>query len=147
MGKVPLLLGYSTVRADVRNGMVSLDLRSNDGSKREVAADHVIAATGYKVDLERLKFLTPEIRSKVEAVNNTPLLSSFFESSIPGLYFVGVSAANSFGPLMRFAYGAGFAASRVTKSVGKSLSRGRAFGPAPKAVSTKNEESEIVSSR
>ena len=147
VGKVPLLLGYSTERADVRHGMVSLDLRANDGSKREVSADHVIAATGYKVDLERLKFLTPEIRSNLEAVNSTPILSSSFESSILGLYFVGISAANSFGPLMRFAYGAGFAASRVTKSVDKSLSRGRAFGPAPKAASAKDEETEVVSSR
>jgi len=35
----------------------------------------------------------------------------------------------------------------VTKSVGKSLSRGRAFGAAPKAASTKDEETEVVSSR
>jgi hypothetical protein len=44
-----------------------------------------------------------------------PALSSNFESSIPGLYFVGATAANTFGPLLRFAYGAGFAAQRVSK--------------------------------
>jgi hypothetical protein len=33
---------------------------------------------------------------------------------IRGLYFVGAAAANSFGPLMRFAFGAGFAARRLT---------------------------------
>jgi hypothetical protein len=39
------------------------------------------------------------------------------------LYFVGVSAANSFGPVMRFAFGAGFAAKTVTQALSKVLSR------------------------
>jgi hypothetical protein len=42
-------------------------------------------------------------------------LSSHFESSVPGLYFVGTSAANSFGPLLRFAFGARFTATHLTK--------------------------------
>jgi hypothetical protein len=41
------------------------------------------------------------------------MLNRYFESSIPGLYFIGAAAANSFGPLLRFAYGAKFAANRV----------------------------------
>jgi hypothetical protein len=32
---------------------------------------------------------------------------------------VGVAAANSFGPVMRFAFGAGFAARTVTQSLAK----------------------------
>jgi hypothetical protein len=31
------------------------------------------------------------------------------------LYMVGVASANSFGPLMRFAYGAGFTARLITR--------------------------------
>jgi hypothetical protein len=68
-----------------------------------------------------LKFLSSEISSKVKVVNKAPVLSSTFESSVPGLYFVGVAAANSFGPVMRFAYGAGFAARTVAKAMAKSL--------------------------
>ena len=49
--------------------------------------EHIIAATGYKVDLERLKFLNPGIRSQIRAVKRVPVLSSSFESSMPGLYF------------------------------------------------------------
>jgi hypothetical protein len=86
-------------------------------------ADHVIAATGYKVDLERLTFLSSEIRSQLKSVANTPVLSSNYESSLPGLYFVGVAAANSFGPVMRFAFGADFAARTVTRALLKTLSR------------------------
>ena len=81
-------------------------------------------------------FLSPEIRSKVKAVYGSPLLSSTFESSIPGLYFVGIAAANSFGPVMRFAFGAGYAAQTLTRTMMKSLSQGPAMVQAPSVVST-----------
>jgi hypothetical protein len=38
-----------------------------------------------------------------------------FESTAPGVYFTGLSAANSFGPMMRFAYGADFTARRIAR--------------------------------
>lgn len=120
-GRVPLVLGYSVERAEVKSGKVLLQLHGADGSSRVICADHVIAATGYKVDLARLKFLSGEIRAKIKAVDSTPALSSSFESSIPGLYFVGVAAANSFGPVMRFAYGATYAARRVTQTIAKAV--------------------------
>jgi cation diffusion facilitator CzcD-associated flavoprotein CzcO len=123
MNHVPLLLGHSPERAEVRDGKVHLHLRAQDGAEREVVADHIIAATGYRVALDRLTFLSSQIRSTVRAVESTPVLSSTFESSMPGLYFVGLAAANSFGPVMRFAFGADFAARTVTGGVAKSLSR------------------------
>ena len=123
VGKVPLHLGCTPQSAEVKNGVVSLRVRAAEGSEREIVAEHVIAATGYRVDLERLTFLNPEIRTSLKALNGAPVLSSSFESSIPGLYFVGVAAANSFGPVMRFAFGAGFAARTVTRTLVKSLSR------------------------
>ncbi len=123
IGKVPLLLGYTVKGAEVRNGRVRLQLRAADGTEREVVTEHVIAATGYKVDMNRLKFVSAEIRSTLKLVNGAPVLSTGFESSIPGLYFAGLTAANSFGPVMRFAFGAGFAARTVTRAVKKSLSR------------------------
>jgi hypothetical protein len=43
------------------------------------------------------------------------VLSHRFESSVPGLYFLGLSASVSFGPLMRFMHGDEFAARRVTE--------------------------------
>jgi len=131
VGRVPLLLGYTIKRGDVQDGNVRLQLRAEDGAEREIVAEHVIAATGYKVDMGRLMFLSPEIRSKVKAVYGSPLLSSTFESSIPGLYFVGIAAANSFGPVMRFAFGAGYAAQTLTRAMMKSLSKGPALVQAP----------------
>jgi thioredoxin reductase len=123
MGKVPLLLGYTPQTAEAQGGKVQLNLRGADGSTREIVTEHVIAATGYRVDMDRLRFLSPEIRGKVNVLNGSPILSTTFESSVDGLYFVGVSAANSFGPVMRFAFGAGFAASTVTRAMLKVASR------------------------
>jgi len=139
VGKLPVLLGHTVVRAEAQGSAVRLQLRSIDGSEREIVTDHIIAATGYKVGLERLRFLSSEIRSKVKAVDGTPVLSKTFESSVPGLYFVGVASANSFGPVMRFAFGAGFAARRLAETMAKSLSLGRAFGAARRVVAVKDE--------
>jgi thioredoxin reductase len=130
IGKVPLHLSCTPQGADVENGKVRLSIQAADGSKREVVAEHIIAATGYRVDLERLKFVSPEIRSKIKTVGGAPVLSTGFESSVPGLYFAGVAAANSFGPVMRFAFGAGFAARTITRALAKSASRETASIPA-----------------
>jgi thioredoxin reductase len=136
MGKVPLHLGCTPQTAEVQNGKVHLKARTEDGSDREIVTGHVIAATGYKVDVERLQFLSPKVRSQIKALNRAPVLSSSFESSVRGLYFAGVSAANSFGPVMRFAFGAGFAARTLTRALEKSLSRVSASVSVPSAVTT-----------
>jgi Pyridine nucleotide-disulphide oxidoreductase len=122
IGRVPLLLGYTPERAEIHNGKVQLCLRALDGVERKIVADHIIAATGYKVDLTRLKFLSKEILSSLKQIDGAPALSSTFEASIPGLYFAGIAAANSFGPVMRFAFGAGFAARRLSQTMLKSVS-------------------------
>jgi thioredoxin reductase len=121
--KVPLLLGCSPEQADIHEGKVRLQLRSLDGTTKEVVTEHVIAATGYKVDLRRLPFLSQGLRSQVRVMNGAPVLASNFESSVPGLYFAGIAAANSFGPVMRFAFGAGFAARRLARTLHQSLSQ------------------------
>ncbi|MGB8985893.1 MAG: hypothetical protein WCC37_04595, partial [Candidatus Sulfotelmatobacter sp.] len=94
-----------------------------------------IAATGYRVNLDRLSFVSPEIRSKLTTLAGTPALSSTCESSVPGLYFVGIAAANSFGPVMRFAFGADFAARTVTRALTKSLSHKASLVPVRSVVS------------
>jgi len=137
VGKVPLHLGCTPQGAEVQNGRVRLRVRAADGTEHEIVTDHIIAATGYKVDLERLKFLNPDIRSKVKSLHGAPVLSSSFESSMPGLYFVGVAAANSFGPVMRFAFGAGFAARTLTRALTRSVSRQPASVPVRVVTTTK----------
>jgi hypothetical protein len=100
-----------------------LTFSAQDGTEREHVTEHVIAATGYKVDLGRLGFLGDELRSQIRSVKATPILSSDFQSSVAGLYFLGPASANSFGPVMRFAFGADFTARRITKHLTRVISR------------------------
>jgi thioredoxin reductase len=117
IGKVPLLLGCVPERAEISDNRVNLSLRSRDEKEQNVWLDHIIAATGYQVNLERLTFLSPELREKIRILDGSPILSAAFESSVPGLYFVGLAAANSFGPVMRFACGARYSARRLADEV------------------------------
>ncbi|MFZ0536532.1 MAG: NAD(P)-binding domain-containing protein [Candidatus Sulfotelmatobacter sp.] len=135
MNHVPQLLGHTVHRAEVRDNKVHLHLRGQDGAERQIQADHVIAATGYKVNLDRLSFVSSEIRSRLTTLAGTPVLASTCESSVPGLYFVGIAAANSFGPVMRFAFGADFAARTVARAMTKSLSRSAEMVSVSSAVS------------
>jgi thioredoxin reductase len=135
VGRVPLLLNCTLLHAETQGDKVRLHLRTGDGAEREILTQHVIAATGYRVNMERLQFLSPEIRSRVKVLGGSPVLSPQFESSVPGLYFIGVASTNSFGPVMRFAFGAGFAASSLTRTIAKARSKDPAFIPAPRAMS------------
>jgi Pyridine nucleotide-disulphide oxidoreductase len=143
LGKVPLMLGCSPEGAAVRNGKVILHVRQTDGTLRDVITDHVVAGTGYRVQMERLRFLKPELIAKIKTAAGSPVLSSKFESSVPGLYFVGLAAANSFGPVMRFAYGAEFAARNLTRTITRAATLGRAVSPAGCSVQVEDQVEEM----
>jgi hypothetical protein len=128
LNKFPATLGSTLREAQIIDGQVRLRVSNGQGAQKELWAEHVIAATGYKVDVERLKFLSDEIRAGIKTVESTPVLSPNFEASIPGLYFVGLSAANSFGPVMRFAFGSRFAARHLSRVISQSSARGRSMG-------------------
>ena len=116
IGRVPQLLGYTPIGAEVVGKRVRLMLVTDGGRyTHTIETDHVIAATGYRPGLDRLTFIQPGLRASISSLVDTPILSSHFQSSVAGLYFVGPIAANSFGPLMRFAVGAKYAARRLSR--------------------------------
>jgi hypothetical protein len=117
IGRVPLLLARAPRRAEIRRGRVLLQLVDRNGGPHELSTDHVIAATGYKVDLQRLTFLSEEVRSRLRSVESAPVLSPDFQSSVPGLYFVGLASANYFGPVMRFMFGARYTACQISRQL------------------------------
>jgi FAD-dependent urate hydroxylase len=88
-------------------------LRLDDGSVREV--DHVILATGYKIDVARESVIGESLRGQVQLHHGYPLLRGGFESSVPALHFVGAYSAWSFGPVMRFVAGTDFTARTIAK--------------------------------
>jgi lysine/ornithine N-monooxygenase len=117
---VPITLGRSIGGVSAGDGTVTLELApvaGTNGNTRptSVTASHVIAATGYRVDLDRLQFLDGELRRSIRLSGPAPALSSHFESSVRGLYFVGASSATTFGPVTRFVAGAAFTARRVAR--------------------------------
>jgi pyridine nucleotide-disulfide oxidoreductase len=113
MGGLVVSMGRHVVDVAQRDGRVHL--RLDDGSSREV--DHVLMATGYRVDIRRYPFLAPELVARVRCVEGHPVLDTGFETSVPGLHFVGAPAMYSFGPLLRFVSGTEFAARMVKRRV------------------------------
>lgn len=85
----------------------AVQLKLDDGSERQV--DHVVLGTGYQVDISRYDFLPPELTRDVSQFDGYPKLASGFRSSVPGLHFIGATAARSFGPLLYFVAGTEFA--------------------------------------
>jgi hypothetical protein len=120
---VRVILNAHLLAAGFEDGRPAVTLRLDGGAEQTVVADHVIAATGFRVDLRRLGFLAPELLARIEQAEHTPVLSRRFESSVAGLFMVGVAAANSFGPLLRFAYGAGFTSRRLSRHLARTRVR------------------------
>jgi thioredoxin reductase len=115
------LSGYALESAVAAGSRVELRLRHAAGKQLLLKTDHVIAATGYRLDLDRLPILDEDLRRDVRRVGGTPRLSTNFESSVPGLYFLGPLSANCFGPAMRFVLGADFTARRLCRHLASTI--------------------------
>jgi hypothetical protein len=77
--------------------------------------DHVFLATGYKINVAKLKLLPADLQRRIACADGSPMLGEGFESTVPGLHFVGPSSVASYGPLMRFIAGTGYAARSITQ--------------------------------
>jgi FAD-dependent urate hydroxylase len=114
--RMPIYCGTTVVEAREAAGRVALRLRAaKDGSERQLVVDHVIAGTGYDINVDGIGFLDPKLRGSIERLEGAPNLNATFESSVPGLRFIGPASAMSFGPLFRFVVGADYTA-RVVSS-------------------------------
>ncbi len=116
-GKVRTLLGHSVRWAEPEPGGVQIELRVNSGGTTQLRVDHLLAATGYRTDLDRLSFLDEQLRSAVQTLASSPDVGPDFQSSVPGLYFIGPAVAPTFGPVMRFVYGADYAARTASRAL------------------------------
>jgi cation diffusion facilitator CzcD-associated flavoprotein CzcO len=134
--RVPVHLRSEVDRATPRGDRLSLEVRSADGRRTTLEVDHVLAGTGYEPDVDRLTLLDPGLRARIDRVERGPALSRHFESSVPGLYFVGPATAFSFGPLFRFVAGAQFAAPAVARHVASQPQRRVAIAVPPPPVTT-----------
>ncbi|HVH78771.1 MAG TPA: NAD(P)-binding domain-containing protein, partial [Stellaceae bacterium] len=131
IGRVSYLEGYAPEKADISRGKVHLRLSRADGPQRMVAVDHVIAATGYKLDVGRIGFMDEALRTEIAVMSGLPVLSREFETSVGGLHLIGPAAAFSFGPMFRFVLGARYTARRLARHLsGKGARRPFVQSPA-----------------
>lgn len=110
---VRMTTGRNVVSATPTNGHVRAVL--DDGTERSV--DHILLATGYRIDVARYPFLAPQLLQALRRINGYPLLKNGFESSVAGLHFLGAPSAWSFGPLMRFVSGTEYTARSLARHV------------------------------
>jgi thioredoxin reductase len=108
-GKLPIHVGASLAGARQVGARLALTFRVA-GGERAFEFDHVVAGTGYTIDVDRLGFLDAELRDRLRRVDRAPALDLDFQTSVPGLYVVGPASAPSFGPLFRFVAGAAYCA-------------------------------------
>ena len=113
IGKVTLREGQTVTKLNVVDGKVAATL--TDGAR--LRADHILLATGYTVDINKLTMIHPSLLAEIRADRAIPTLSHWFESSVPGLYFIGLTSLRAFGPLYRFVAGCEAAARRVASAV------------------------------
>jgi len=111
------MLDKTHVRSAEPSGSgVRLVLDSPGRSSLEV--DHVISGTGFHVDIAQLAYLPEELRARIATFSGYPVLTRAGESTVPGLYFVGATAAFGLGPSMRFIAGTHNVAAQLVRSVG-----------------------------
>ena len=113
MDGVKITTGCSVARTFASGDLAGLEL--SDGTRREV--DHVLLGTGYRVDISRYDFLSPQIIASLKTFDGYPWLSSRLESSVAGLHFMGAPAARCFGPLVRFVSGTGYSAKALVSGI------------------------------
>jgi Pyridine nucleotide-disulphide oxidoreductase len=94
-----------------------VELSLTNGVK--LKADHIVLGTGYRVDINKLPMLHPSIVSAMRTYQKAPILNTYFESTLTGMYFVGISSLSSCGPLYRFVVGTDAAARRIAQHIAR----------------------------
>lgn len=113
--KVHLHEGQKVESMEVKNDGVDVTLSNGE----TFHVDHVALSTGYKVDLKKLTMLHPSLASQIQSDNDIPVLSHWYETSVPGLYFTGLSSMRAFGPLYRLVVGASSSGRRIAVAVAR----------------------------
>lgn len=99
--------------AEVISGRLHLIL----SDQTSIVADHIVLATGYRIDVSRLPMLDKALVKDIQTYRGNPKLQRNFESSVQGLYFTGISSAVSFGPLYRFVTGVDATAKKLARVI------------------------------
>ena len=122
-GKIETLTSHYVRHVVPEGSGVRLTLDGPQQSSIDV--DHVIAGTGFRVDLARLTILSQELQAAVATHTQYPIVNRAGESSVPGLYFAGAHTGTSLGPSVRFVAGTHNVAGVVAAAAGRRARTGR----------------------
>lgn len=116
VNKAELMTGYSIAKAAVSDGRVRLEVTGAQGA-RTIETDRIVCGTGFRADVDSLSILGRDLRASIKRENLVPKLDATFETSVPNLFAVGILSAPTFGPVMRFMFGAKHAAPIVARRI------------------------------
>jgi cation diffusion facilitator CzcD-associated flavoprotein CzcO len=100
-----------------------VQLTLSDGTV--IRCDYVLLGTGYRIDLQKINFLAPDIVAQIKTYQDSPILTRHFESTVPGLYFTGLASVASFGPLFRFVTGTDATARNIIPAIVRKVSQAK----------------------
>lgn len=107
----------SCVRIDTGELKIMFDKAPN------ITADHIIIATGFKVNIRNVPFLAAgNILSKLNINNDFPVIDEYFQTNLPGLFITSMPASQDFGPFFGFTIAVRTSAKLIGKAITKSLS-------------------------
>ncbi|HLZ59801.1 MAG TPA: NAD(P)-binding domain-containing protein [Ktedonosporobacter sp.] len=116
-GKVTLHQNTHVEKVEEVDGKAKLTFTNGE----TLVVDHIILGTGYRADIRRLPMLDSYLLDEIYAYRGCPVLNNWFETNVPGLYFLGYTSARSFGPFYRFVVGTDAAARRVAAAIARKL--------------------------
>ena len=85
----------------IENDNGELEVTLTNGATFNV--DHIVLATGYKVEISKVPLLAAgNLLKQLETRNGFPVLDDHFETSVPGLFITSMPATQDFGPFFGF---------------------------------------------
>ncbi|MGH7884602.1 MAG: NAD(P)-binding domain-containing protein [Thermodesulfobacteriota bacterium] len=90
------------------------DLHVEFDSGETLILDYIILATGYKVNMNNIPFLSSgNILEKLELINGFPVLDDYLQTNISGLFVTSMAASQQFGSFFAFTVSANASARMV----------------------------------
>ena len=97
-----------------------LEVKLDVGERLNV--DHIILATGYKVNMENVPFLAAgNVLSKLKTKGGSPVLDENFQCNIPGLFITSMAATRNFGNFFAFTVSAVASARIIGEAIKETL--------------------------
>ncbi len=131
-GVIPVHTSHQLRAAVATESGVALELSGPE--LRTLEVDHVMAGTGFKVDIARLPFFSEATTAGISTRNGYPLVTRSGQSSLRGLYFTGSPTAVSLGPSVRFIAGTHNLARQLAHDVAKTQPKARPTSASPARV-------------